>query len=96
MSKEIVVTNMVNDPGIRPENTRDLFKKIDERVASLGRIDSAINSARASMNELLDNKSKALGSLDTLTELVTEKLTDEDISKYGKELITKTQESESA
>ena len=92
MSKQIAITNMVDDPSIRPEGMSDLFDKIDQRVEELGRIDNAINAAKRSINELFDNKSKGLGALDMLTELVTEKLTDEDIDKYGNELVTRKEE----
>jgi len=92
MSKQITITNMVNDPSIRPEGMSDLFDKIDKRVEDLTNLDNAINAAKNSINELFDNKSKGLGALDMLTELVTEKLTDEDIDKHGNELVVKKEE----
>ena len=83
---QIAVTNLMSLPEEQPEGAKKFFGRLSNLRESVGGIEQAINEARQSLQQLTENRSRMLGSVDTLVDLIKDDMPKELIEKHGQKL----------
>ena len=80
---QTAIGNMMMNEAIRPKGTESMFEKLSKNSEQAAGVENAIGETKRSMNQLMDQRSKLIGSIDTLYDLIADQITDEDVAKHG-------------
>ena len=83
---QVAVANLITMPEEQPENLKKLFKRLDNLRTSVGNVEQALSEARESVHQLTENRSRMMGSVDTLVDLIKEDISPELIAKHGQKI----------
>lgn len=87
-TKEVrAVAYLFGKSDLWPDNLVHLFKKIESYRINGVRIEETEKKAIESLNELRVEKQKLAGSINAVTEIIAEQLTDEQIEEYSQKIV---------
>jgi len=82
---EIAMANMSQDITLQPEALKPLFKKMNDLQPMFENIENSLNQAKQAVNNMLENRAKLIGSLETVLGMIEEQMPAELLEKHGKE-----------
>lgn len=77
------IGNMLMKVEIRPKEMEGLFDRLEKSSEQAAGVEQALMETKRSMNQLMDQRGKLIGSIDTLTDIIAEQITDEQVKQYG-------------
>jgi hypothetical protein len=78
----IVVSHLMEHPELRPEQTKDLFSKMDEYDAEATTIQESIKKAKRFINESNLELQQNIGAINAISELIVPLIPKENIDKW--------------
>jgi len=78
----IAVAYLLRHVELQPEETKSLFKKLEEYDKGARNIQATIREAQKSITELRSNMDQVIGSITAVSELISEKIPPEKIDEF--------------
>ena len=76
---QMATATLIKRPDLQPEKVKNLFVKLGKLKPEVDSADSKIKEAQAAMQAAYEKRSMLMGSFETIMELISDTLTDDEL-----------------